>query len=137
MKLRIMDNSFRFRVTLEELEKLRSEGNVDCSSAAGDLGQGAVAFRYGLQAAPTAVRSELQLSPFSIRVTLCQSDVESLSQPAQEGIQIRNEWTEPDGTVRRSIILVEKDRPAAKCDKPEEWIYRAGKGGEPEARKIR
>jgi hypothetical protein len=130
VKLRIRDNSFRFRITIEELEKLRAEGKVEVCSVAGLLQQGHRSFSYRLCVdASAGACSHLLVEPYSISLLLSLSDVETLSRPDQEGVYIRNEWPGSDGNQQRSMITVEKDRPASTCDKPDEWIYREGHGG--------
>jgi hypothetical protein len=132
VKLRIRDNSFRFRITLEELEKLRAEAKVEVSSMAGLPEQGHHPFGYRLCVdASTEACSHLMVEPYSISLVLSQSDFETLSQPDKEGIYIRHEWTGAGGGGQRSMITVEKDRPASSCDKPDEWIYHEGHGGSP------
>lgn len=36
---------------------------------------------------------------------------------------IQKETPLPDGTVHKFMVFIEKDRPATKCDKRDEWIY--------------
>lgn len=136
MKIRIQDNSIRFRLTLREVEVLKEEGFLERTTTV--LGpEGPVAsLCYAVWHDPDVRESLVEMPPNQIRMTLCNEDFMSLCDDAQEGVYVRREWTAPDGTSERFIAFVEKDRPGSTCIKPENWIYDMEKGVPTELRPI-
>ena len=126
MKLRIQDSSVRFRITLKELEIIESGGGIE---KACHLPNGTV-FRYMASINRELPESRMVAEPFSIAIELSTPDAEQLSDPAQEGVYIRREWTDDTGEPRRFMAFIEKDRPASTCKKIEAWIYEGHNGGE-------
>jgi hypothetical protein len=136
MKLRIQDDAVRFRITLKELEVLRSEGAVRRETRAlGPNGPDGT-FRYALVRDPEAKVSRLELDAASITMRLAPADFETLASENEEGVYIRREWSTRDGSRQRFMAFVEKDRPGSTCNKPEEWIYEERRGERPETRPI-
>ena len=133
MKIRIQDNSVRFRITLKELEELNRAGRMvavtEVYSEDGTALEGR--FEYAVAVAPQNAPSRCAIAPGSITVYLNAADLALLNDPAQEGVYLRWERTLPSGEPRRFMAFVEKDRPAAKCDKPEAWIYESAPDGSP------
>ncbi|AXA37142.1 MAG: hypothetical protein D6691_01885 [Candidatus Hydrogenedentota bacterium] len=125
MKIRVQDSSVRYRVTLRELEELQKQGRIAAECLTPDGGT----WRYAIRLAPDCEASRLAIEPFAITLELTPSDFQELSRPDREGVYVRREWSDSGGEVRRMIAFVEKDRPAATCEKPEMWIYEGhGKG---------
>ncbi len=120
MKLRIKDNSFRFRITLSELEELRTEGFVSCESLAS---RQEMCFTYSVQHDPQIRESCLQVQSFAMVLQLSSRDLDNLLKPEEEGVYLKSEWEGEDGSVCRAITFIEKDRPSSHCDKPDSWIY--------------
>jgi hypothetical protein len=131
MKIRIQDNSVRFRITLKELEALNQTGRIESVtevySPEGTAPEGR--FVYAVAAADIGASSRCAIEPGSITVYLNDADRVTLNSPSEEGVYLRREHTLASGETRRFMAFVEKDRPASKCDKPEAWIYDTAKDG--------
>jgi hypothetical protein len=127
MKLRIQDNSFRFRITLKELEELQFERSLVRESRFQP--DPLSTLRYEVIAI-TKGPSTLHTQPGTIQLQLSPEDLRRLSSPEEEGVYLRREWTDSSGKAHRSMAFIEKDRPATACSKPDEWIYDyAGRDG--------
>jgi hypothetical protein len=136
MKLRIKDNSVRFRITLKELETLRSEGVLRSETHVLNLdGPGGV-FRCSLVRDPDAQASRMEWAAEGATMRLAPEDFQTLAKEEEEGIYLRREWTDEDGFRHRFMAFVEKDRPRSTCDKIEEWIYEERLGQKPLTRPI-
>ncbi|MBX7246742.1 MAG: hypothetical protein K1X53_14695 [Candidatus Sumerlaeaceae bacterium] len=134
MKLRIHDDSVRYRITLSELEKLEREGEiVGCANVPGVCGG---VFVYSVRLEPGQGESAVILEESGISLRLCPVDFADLKNPANEGAYIRREWTDGQGETRRFMAFIEKDRPASKCDKPEAWIFEENWSGPSPVRPI-
>jgi hypothetical protein len=136
MKLRIKDNAVRFRITLKELETLRSEGALSRETHILGPAGPAGAFRYSLVRDAEAKESRLELEANGMALRLAPADFETLAREDEEGVYIRREWATEDGSRQRFMAFVEKDRPGSVCDKPEEWVYEERLGQRPETRPI-
>ncbi|MFB3786994.1 MAG: hypothetical protein ACE15F_11575 [bacterium] len=138
MKIRMQDNSIRFRITLKELEQLNQEGDVVAETVIRDPRTGMVEgrFQYGLARMKTESESRCEISPAAIFIHLNPADLAVLNDPREEGVYLRREARMPDGSVYRFMAFVEKDRPPSKCDKPERWIYEQHPGSEYETRPM-
>jgi hypothetical protein len=123
MKLRILDNSFRFRITLRELEILGGTGRIETAARFPPTGNREPSFSYAVSVDPEAPDSELRIDPFRIEFVLSRADLDRLRDPGTEGVYCRREWRDPAGDTVRAMAFLEKDRPATSCDKPEVWIY--------------
>jgi hypothetical protein len=136
MKLRIKDSSFRFRITLEELDLLCDRSSIECVSRFPD-GTGLREFRYAVEHRANAAESALAIEPYRLCLVLSTADLHALLEPAREGVYIRRETADAEGQPERAMVFIEKDRPGSTCDKPEEWIYRENTPGQrPETRRI-
>ncbi len=133
MKLRIQDNSVRFRITLKELDELNACGHVEvvteCYSPDGSTREGR--FVYAVRALAEDSTSYCDLRPDAITLYLNAADRATLKDPAEEGVYLRRETLLPSGDVHRFMAFIEKDRPATRCGKPEAWIYAYAKEGLP------
>lgn len=136
MKLRIKDNSVRFRITLKEWETLRDTHRLSAVTRVPGRQHALVEFRYGISRDPDATDSRLEVAPFQFVFVLGREDFEALSDPAREGVYCREEWQRSDGEIERFIVFVEKERPGAACEKPEAWIYEETPGRPPSTRPI-
>lgn len=130
MKLRIQDSSFRFRITLKELEELVAMGRIERHAEVPGPDGAVMGFHYAIVQEPNAAGSCLRVEAFGVVLALAGPDLKSLCEPNREGVYIRREWVDRTGVTRRSMAFVEKDRPASVCDKPEAWIYQEGRVGE-------
>lgn len=139
MKVRIQDNSVRFRITLEELEQLNASGRIEAVSELysedGVSCEGR--FVYGVAVALDEPAGYCQMQPGSIFLYLSKRDLARLNDPAEEGVYLRREVNLKSGEAHRFIAFIEKDRPPTKCDKPEEWIYQRRPGEAPVTRPIK
>lgn len=138
MKIRIQDNSIRFRITLKELEQLNQERDVVAETVIRDPRTGMVEgrFQYGLARLTPECESRCEIGPASIFIHLNPADLAVLNDPREEGVYLRREARMPDGSMYRFMAFVEKDRPPSKCDKPERWIYDQHPGAVYETRPI-
>jgi len=127
VKLRIQDNSIRFRVTLREVEALQAEGILERAC----LVPGGQTFTYAVRAGATPGDSRIEIGPARITLVLGAADLATLCDPAQEGACLQREWTDAAGTSHRFMAMIEKDRPASTCKKIESWIYEGHQGGAP------
>ena len=124
MKLRLKDNSVRFRITLKELEALHKNHYLEKETWMPGLpGLGAQVFRYAIHVSRELGESRLVAEPCSMTAELSLADFEVLSSSEEEGVYIRREWEDDHGQTQRFMFFVEKDRPSSTCEKPEEWIY--------------
>jgi hypothetical protein len=133
MKLRIQDNSVRFRITLSELEVLERDGRL---AAATQVPGASTGFTYGIERDDGTQESALELRPYGVILRLCPADLRTLAADDQEGVYVRREWQDDTGHAQRFIAFVEKDRPSSVCDKPEAWIYEEVPGQRREVRPM-
>lgn len=133
MKIRIQDNSIRFRITLKELDELNRVGRIEAISEIyspdGTAREGR--FVYALGTLAGKVPSRCAIEPGGITLYLNGSDLATLNNPSEEGAYLRRETRLPSGEPHRFIAFVEKDRPATRCNKPERWIYEYATDGSP------
>jgi len=136
MKIRIQDNSIRFRVTLREVEDFAKSGRLERRTAVlsgnGPTGE----FLYAIIHDPAIAESVIAIEGASISFRMCDADRAQLLAPEEEGVYVRREWKNAEGTPQRFLAFVEKDRPGSTCVKPEAWIYDAPPHGEVETRPI-
>lgn len=136
MKIRIQDNSIRYRMTLREVEAFAESGLVARrTQVVGPEGLGPV-FEYQLQYDPGLDESLILVDGSRIIIQLCRAHRDTLVQPEEEGVYIRREWVSPEGERHRFMAFVEKDRPGSTCVKPEAWVYDMPPNGPPETRPI-
>lgn len=136
MKIRIQDNSIRLRLTLREVESLADgPGLVRTTQVINTDGPGGL-FTYALEADPSLAETVVEVDGPSIRVRLSAADRDALLSPREEGVYVRREWRDADGSARRFMVFVEKDRPGSTCVKTEQWIYDAPPHGPVETRPI-
>jgi len=133
MKLRIQDNSVRFRITVKELENLGKDGHLETTCTV----PGGACLRYGVRVDRAASSGEIRLKPFGVELILASDDYARLADPAQEGVYLECEWTDDAGKKQRCMAFIEKDRPGAACEKPEAWIYEGHHGGDSSVVPIR
>lgn len=125
MKIRIQDNSLRFRITLRELQQLSESGSLESKTQIlGPDGPGPC-LHHRIELAHNLPHSDVTLQGANTTLRLAPADLASLQDPRQEGVYLRRAWTDPKGTSHRFLAFVEKDRPGAGCAKPELWIYDA------------
>ena len=136
MKIRIQDNSIRFRLTLREVDEFARAGRLERRTAVLGPEGPAGEFVYCIERATGSDASEVVVLPNAIAFRMGEPDRARLLVPEEEGAYVRREWTAPDGTVHRFMAFVEKDRPGSTCIKPEAWIYDAPPNGPVETRPI-
>lgn len=101
MKLRIRDNSIRFRLSQADVQSLREECLL--SSQLNFLGGSR--FRYSLECSPASVRSSATFEDGELRVVLPESVVREWADSSQVSIDAE----QPVDNGDTLIILVEKD----------------------------
>lgn len=123
MKIRVQDNSVRFRITIRELETLAKDGEL--ISSVEFPGTGA-SFSYGIRIEPDIPNGSIAFDGKAILTTLSPAELSQLQDDSREGIYFRHEPAEEAG--KRFIFFIEKDRPSSVCEKPEQWIYEEAGG---------
>jgi hypothetical protein len=118
MKLRIQDNSVRFRITLKELEQLRAHRELERTTTVPNA-----RFSYGVVIDASVTETSLRVEPYRITIVLSEDDFARLADETQEGVYAKREWMDASGAAQRFIAFIEKDRPSTQCEKPEAWIY--------------
>lgn len=122
MKLRLLDDSFRFRVTSDELGLLQQTGSLLTTSRfPGDDGE--VAFTFGIRIEEGILESRMEAGPGSLQLCLSVQDLQLLLDPDCEGVYLKRQWGDPAGATRRAIAFVEKERRSSPLSGPEDWIY--------------
>jgi len=101
MKLRILDNSIRLRLTRGEVEQLRNDGVVRAITSF----PGGREFRYEVESSPASVNPGAFLSDNKVTVRLPESAVGAWA--ASEQVSITGEQQHKNGD--QLSILVEKD----------------------------
>lgn len=101
MKLRILDNSIRLRLTRGEVEQLRNDGVVRAITSF----PGGREFRYEVESSPASVNPGAFLSDNKVTVRLSESAVGAWA--ASEQVSITGEQQHKNGD--QLSILVEKD----------------------------
>jgi hypothetical protein len=122
VKIRIQDNSIRFRLTVKETEILERDRRLDCSTEIPGLGGSSCVFGYSIIVDQSIAESEVRIGPASIAFALCLADARDLFDPTREGVYVRREWIDSGGGTKRFLAFAEKDRPGSTCVKAEEWI---------------
>lgn len=124
MKLRIENNSIRFRITEEELSVLSRYAPVESAaqiySADGKQVEGE--FVYALQVDTEGGPARCRIKPSFIMLILDLEALESLRAPGGNGYIYQRESTTPDGIVKRFMAYVEVDRKKRKRKRPEDWL---------------
>ena len=109
MKLRVLDNSIRLRLTRTEVQTVSTDGLVR-----GRVNfAGSNAFDYVLESSPATVKPEAHISNNVLTVRVPQMDIQNWAESDQ--VSIRSEQALSDGGQLK--ILVEKD---FKCLAPRE-----------------
>ena len=79
MKLRIQDNSVRFRMTVKELEQLAADGRIERRTQFPRIGGVSGAqFTYGIQVDQGAGASRTEYSNGAVTAFLCRADIQRL-----------------------------------------------------------
>jgi hypothetical protein len=124
VKLRIKDNSFRFRITLRELEALQEAGRIESGASYPAPDGETSTFTYAVEIDDAVGEGRLDLDGSALTLRLGPAELQELADPSREGVYLRRQWIDSGGATRRAIAFIEKDRPSSSCDKPEHWIYR-------------
>lgn len=122
MKIRILDDSFRFRITSEELDQLRETGLLLTTSRFPGEG-GDAAFTFGIRVETRLSESRMESGPRSLHLRLSEGDLQILLKPEREGVYLKRQWEGPGGKILRAIAFVEKERRITPPSGPEAWIY--------------
>jgi len=101
MKLRILDNSIRLRLTRPEVDAALKDGLVRGQVSFG----GRHSFAYVLESSPATVKPEADISNNVLTVRVPEADIRSWA--ASEQVSIASEQPLDDGVYLK--ILVEKD----------------------------
>ncbi|MGI8905956.1 MAG: DUF7009 family protein [Candidatus Sumerlaeaceae bacterium] len=125
MKIRIQDNSVRFRITIKELETLLADGAIISRTAFPGTREAHV-LSYGITSVRDAHESRIRFTGDQIIAELCERDLQLLKDDSREGVYCPSELPRLDG--ERFIFFIEKDRPGSACEKPEHWIYEESAG---------
>lgn len=124
MKLRIENNSIRFRITPEELERLNNRGRVEAStkipSPDGKSLDGE--FIYALAVDREGGPTRCLIEPSYIMFLLHPDDLATLNTPGEKGVHFRRESVSPSNEVQRFMAYVEIDKPMKKRNNPDTWL---------------
>lgn len=101
MKLRVLDNSIRLRLTRTEVDCVRRDGLVRGRVAF----TGSHAFEYILESSPASVNPEAHISNNVLTVSVPEIDIEQWAKSDQVSIKS----SQPLDGGERLTILVEKD----------------------------
>lgn len=101
MKLRVLDNSIRLRLTRTEVDSVRRDGLVRGRVAF----TGSHAFEYILESSPATVNPEAHISNNVLTVRVPESDIETWA--TSEQVSIKSNQLLDHGA--HLVILVEKD----------------------------
>jgi len=123
VKLRIKDNSFRFRVTLSEVDVLREARRIEAAASFPGTDGGSSTLTYAVEIDEEIGEGRIEITGSKLTLRLSPEEYRELADPSREGVYLRREWIDARGAARRSIAFIEKDRPGSSCDKPEYWIY--------------
>ncbi len=124
MKLRIENNSIRFRITLEELSHLndrcRVEAGTKLYSADGMKVDGE--FIYALAVDSEGGPTRCRIEPSFIMLILHPGELALLNAPGDGCVYFQRESILPDGATHRFMAYVEVDKPVKKRNRPESWL---------------
>ena len=124
MKLRIENNSVRFRITPEELAQLNDRCRVETStklySEDGRNVEGE--FIYSLTVDKEGGATRCRIEPSFIMLILHPDELDTLNASRNGGVHYRRESVSPSGEVRRFMAYVEIDKPVRKRKIPETWL---------------
>jgi len=124
VKLRIEDNSIRFRISPEELERLNQRSRIEAAtqlfSPDGNKVEGE--FIYALAVDVEGGPTRCLIEPSYIMLVLHPDALATLNVPGTEGFYFQREATTPEGDVKRFMAYVEIDKPVKKRNRPEDWL---------------
>ena len=124
MKLRIENNSIRFRISPDELTRLNERARLEAStriySEDGKNVEGE--FIYALTVDNEGGPTRCLIEPSFVMLILHPGELDTLNDPSQEGIYYQREATLADGETHRFMAYVEKDKPVKKRKRPENWL---------------
>ena len=113
MKLRIEDNSLRFRISPEELERLNDEGRLESvTQLYNEEGVLDGEFIYALALEREFGPTRCHIAPSFILFILHPGDLALLNARRDEGFEHRHAAITPDGEVKVFTATVEVDRHA-------------------------
>lgn len=124
MKLRIENNSIRFRISSDELERLNARCRVEAStkllSPDGKTLEGE--FIYALAVDSEGGPTRCLIEPSFIMFILHPDDVARLNSPGEKGVYYQRESMLPTGETHRFMAYAEIDRPMKNRKRPEVWL---------------
>lgn len=112
MKLRIEDNSIRFRITPDELARLNDEGRVESATQiySEDGGRLEGEFIYALAVDLQGGATQCRIEPSFVLFILHPDDLAVLNAQREKGFRYERETLRPDGEVKYFAASVEVDR---------------------------
>lgn len=124
MKLRIEDNSIRFRISEEERERLTQRSRIEAAtqlfSPDGNSVEGE--FIYALAVDVEGGPSRCLIEPSYIMLVLHPDALDALNAPGEGRFCFQREATTPEGELKRFMAYVEIDKPMKKKNRPEDWL---------------
>lgn len=110
MKLRIQDNTVRFRLLPQEITCLYNTGSLSCSLPCGTPLNNSI-LNYSIIITGEHSSSSFTLTPGVIAVYMCRTDLIQLRDTPIEQIIIQStDVSETDSECRSITIYIEKDR---------------------------
>jgi len=127
VKLRIENNSVRFRITPEEIERLNDRCRVEAStrlmSSDGKNLEGE--FIYALTVDSEGGPTRCLIESSFIMLILHPDDVAILNAPGKKSVYYQRESNLPSGEVERFMAYVQIDKPMKNRKRPEKWLEEA------------
>ena len=124
MKLRIENNSIRFRITPDELERLNARCRVEASTRlmSPDGKKVDAEFIYALAVDNEGGPTRCLIEPSFIMFVLHPDEMALLNTPVGNGVYYQREATLPSGEVERFMAYAEIDKPMKNRKRPEQWL---------------
>lgn len=124
MKLRIENNSIRFRITPAELERLNQRTRVEASTKLMSEDGASVdgEFIYALAVDRDGGPTRCRIEPSFVMFILHPDELAVLNAPGEQSVYYHRECTLPSGETHRFMAYVEIDKPVKKRNRPEAWL---------------
>jgi hypothetical protein len=103
MKLRILGNSLRLRISRSELERLQADGSIEDSIRFSSAPEASLTYALAVESGEVGIR--VQYSPQRVTVLLSEAQLQAWSQPNEVGIYA----SVGNGSENGLKLTIEKD----------------------------
>lgn len=126
MKLRIENNSIRFRISPDELARLDEESGLEAATQIFGRDGASVEgeFIYALAVDRTGGSTRCRIEPGYIMFILDPESLDTLRDAG--GYVFHRDVAAPEGGRKRFLAYVEIDRPVTRRNRPEVWLDGSG-----------